>query len=565
MLWWWSTVRCPYPLSAVCADLLACIAMNQDDLNYFTIGLLQAEAQGVRFVCRTAASFVSSRAGIQPKPLLQAADLLSADCKTGGLIVVGSYVPKSTAQLAYLLGSMSISPVQLDLTALSSVFQSLTAATDLDQLLTQPALTQYINQTAGSIRELLLAKKDVVFFTPRAFQKHFTLQHIALVSRLVTAIVASIHVQPRFIIAKGGITSHDVAQKSLQIQSALVLGQLLPGVPVWKANQQDLIYVVFPGNVGDDQALAKAAQTLGVARKAAAPLVFNSKSTMLQALQAAEDGKQAIAAFNVYNLEGAKAVISAAEKLQHPVILQLHPSSLQFGQQPLLQMLRAFKQHASVPVFLHLDHCTDRASMEMALQGGVDSIMVDGSDLPFEENLRWTKQLAEWIHSEGALVEAELGKLAGEEDGLAVDERDARMTDPVQAARFFKETDVDLLAVTIGNVHGKYKLPPALDIPRLQAIIKNLDGAGVRRAPYLVLHGASGLHSQHIQTCLANRIVKFNVNTDLRAAAMAFYRQAVQEPKADVLQLMQGSTAAMQVVAEEKISLFRGQVANVIR
>ena len=201
------------------------------------------------------------------------------------------------------------------------------------------------------------------------------------------------------------------------------------------------------------------------------------------------------------------------------------------------------------------------------LQSGcqVDSVMVDGSALPYEENLRWTAAMATHAHAVGAAVEAELGKLSGEEDGLSVPEKEAKMTDPAVVARFIRETGVDMLAVTIGNVHGVYSRPPELDFPRLEAIR--------RQVPVdfpLVLHGASGLPPALIAGAVQRGVCKFNVNTDLRGAALAALETAFaaapdaattqkkKKKKPDMLHLMEQSTAAMQAVAEEKIRLFNG-------
>jgi tagatose 1,6-diphosphate aldolase GatY/KbaY len=197
---------------------------------------------------------------------------------------------------------------------------------------------------------------------------------------------------------------------------------------------------------------------------------------------------------------------------------------------------------------------------------GVDSVMVDGSPLPFEENLLFTKEMTEIAHSLGLFVEAELGKLAGEEDGLRVDLKEMKMTDPLTLPRFLQETNVDLLAVTIGNVHGKYASSnPLLDFDRFQEINQQLhrmaSNNNHQKIPFLVLHGASGLPMSTIQRCKAMGIVKFNVNTDLRTAAMDYYsqtfqRQQLEKKNVDVLPLMKGSTKVMKAVAMEKIRLF---------
>lgn len=179
----------------------------------------------------------------------------------------------------------------------------------------------------------------------------------------------------------------------------------------------------------------------------------------------------------------------------------------------------------------------------------VDSVMCDGSAKPYEENVSWTAQMTRLAHSKGVPVEAELGRLAGEEDGLSVQEKEAKMTDPLQVQDFVEQTDIDMMAVTIGNVHGRYaRNPPVLDLARLADIRAATDRL-------LVLHGASGLPTEVVHATIAiGAICKFNVNTEVREAAM----QVIREGKAkDVLPLMQTTGEAMQRVIEKKMRLFK--------
>lgn len=179
----------------------------------------------------------------------------------------------------------------------------------------------------------------------------------------------------------------------------------------------------------------------------------------------------------------------------------------------------------------------------------VDSVMCDGSALPYEENVAWTAKMTRLAHSKGVPVEAELGRLAGEEDGLSVAEKEAKMTEPAQVPNFVARTGVDLVAVTIGNVHGRYATnPPVLDLQRLADIRKVTDRP-------LVLHGASGLPPSLVHaTMKIGGVCKFNVNTEVREAAM----RVVREGKAkDVLPLMMATGEAMQAVIEEKMRLFK--------
>ena len=176
--------------------------------------------------------------------------------------------------------------------------------------------------------------------------------------------------------------------------------------------------------------------------------------------------------------------------------------------------------------------------------------MADGSHLPYEENLAFTSALAELAHARGAAVEAELGRLAGSEDGLTVPEYAAKLTDPDQAADFVARTGVDTLAVCIGNVHGHYRGTPQLDFARLERLRWTVP------IP-LVLHGASGLPAPLVRRAIELGVCKLNVNTEVRDAylfALSDGLAAGERP--DLLELLQAVTAAMQAVVAAKLRLF---------
>lgn len=268
-------------------------------------------------------------------------------------------------------------------------------------------------------------------------------------------------------------------------------------------------------------------------------------------LQAAVAGDYAIGAFNVYNLEGVRAVISAAEVHRSPVMLQLHPGALQHGGVGLVALCLAAAGAATVPVTVHLDHSSASAAIRDALEAGIPSVMVDGSHLAYEDNLAFTQTMTELAHRHHAVVEAELGRLTGTEDGLTVPEYEAKFTDPAQAADFVARTGIDALAVCIGNVHGRYRSEPRLDFDRLAAIHRLVS------VP-LVLHGASGLPEAMVQQAITLGVRKFNVNTEIREAYIDALRVGLQAPGTpDVLDLMGQAEKAMQHVVATKLQLFR--------
>lgn len=272
-----------------------------------------------------------------------------------------------------------------------------------------------------------------------------------------------------------------------------------------------------------------------------------STKTLLQNARA--DG-YAIGAFNVYNLEGVRAVIGAAEAESSPAMLQLHPAALKYGGAPLVALCLAAARDSTMPIGVHLDHSSKPDDIRSALEAGVRSIMADGSQFDYTENLKFTRQMTALVHASDGFVEAELGRLSGTEDGLTVPEYEARLTDPAQASEFVSATGIDALAVCIGNAHGTYRREPNLDFERLAALTSQVD------AP-LVLHGASGLPENMVRRAIALSICKFNVNTELREAYMrALAESAASSRKTDMLYVMEATTNSMREVVTGKLILF---------
>jgi tagatose 1,6-diphosphate aldolase GatY/KbaY len=273
-------------------------------------------------------------------------------------------------------------------------------------------------------------------------------------------------------------------------------------------------------------------------------------TAMTTLLRAAMAGDYAIGAFNIYNLEGVRAVVGAAEAARSPAMLQLLPTALHHGGPPLLALCLEAARQAAVPVAVHLDHSASATEIQAALNAGLPSVMADGSHLSYAENMVFTQHMVTLAHARQAAVEAELGRLTGTEDGLTIPEYEARLTDPSQAADFVTRTGIDALAVCIGNVHGRYRSAPRLDFDRLAAIRQAV-------AIPLVLHGASGLPAAMVHQAIALGVRKFNVNTEVREAYVQTLRERLQEPGSpELLDLMQGAETAMRAVITEKLQLF---------
>lgn len=263
----------------------------------------------------------------------------------------------------------------------------------------------------------------------------------------------------------------------------------------------------------------------------------------------------AIGAFNTYNLEITRAIVATAEKLSQPVILQLGVQAIKASGEPLVMATLAAARVAHVPVAVHLDHCPDIGLIEACFAWGLSSALADGSHLPFAENVAFTKRVVDLAARYGGAIEAELGYLAGIEDGITVEEVASSLTDPTQAREFVAETGAALLAVSIGNVHGYTPTPPPLDFARLAQVAAQVD------VP-LVLHGASGIPQEDIQQAILVGIAKLNINTEVRTAflrAIASWGVRVGpqvDPRRkgqDVLDLMQEAIAAAEEVVAATI------------
>lgn len=245
--------------------------------------------------------------------------------------------------------------------------------------------------------------------------------------------------------------------------------------------------------------------------------------TSIELLADAQKQGYAVPAFNVENMEMVLAVIRAADELRSPVIIQTTPSTIDYAEPEVYRaMVSAMAAMVEIPVSMHLDHGSGYEMCKRAFDAGYTSLMIDGSKLPFEENIALTKQVVEMASSRKIPVEAELGTVGGKEDSHEVKEKDAMYTDPKQAEDFVRQTGVSSLAVAIGTAHGFYKGIPKLDMERLKEIHACVD------VP-LVLHGASGVPDQMVSESIQYGICKVNFATELRAAFTNGVRKAIAD------------------------------------
>ena len=271
--------------------------------------------------------------------------------------------------------------------------------------------------------------------------------------------------------------------------------------------------------------------------------------TTTEMFEKAYKGGYAIGAFNVNNMEIIQGITEAALEEKSPVILQVSAGARKYARHTyLVKLVEAAILETDLPIALHLDHGENFDICKACVDGGFSSVMIDGSKYSFEENIALTKQVVDYAHSKGVVVEGELGKLAGIEDDVNVADEDAQFTDPAQVEEFVARTGVDSLAIAIGTSHGAYKFKPGqkprLRFDILEKIQNRLEGFPI------VLHGASSVPQEYV--ALVNKfggampdaigipedmlrqaakmaVCKINIDSDLRICMTAAVRQHLAE------------------------------------
>ncbi|MFC6066972.1 class II fructose-bisphosphate aldolase [Streptomyces ochraceiscleroticus] len=268
------------------------------------------------------------------------------------------------------------------------------------------------------------------------------------------------------------------------------------------------------------------------------------------ALKEAAAAGQALPGFVVYNLETVQGITAAAEASGQPVLIQAGASPFKHaGRDTLMRLALDAAGRSAARLGVHLDHSRDLDEITACLEAGYSSVMVDGSHLPFTENIALTKEAVRRARDHGAWVEAELGALPGDEDvSTNAVAQAAAMTDPQQAGEFVAATGVDALAVAVGNVHGFTKNPVHLALDRLAEIHEAVP------VP-LVLHGASGLPVEELHGALARGVAKVNVNAELRRAYLEAVRTSLPSalPGSDAVSLWAAGRDAVRDTALEII------------
>jgi ketose-bisphosphate aldolase len=267
--------------------------------------------------------------------------------------------------------------------------------------------------------------------------------------------------------------------------------------------------------------------------------------------KAAADG-YGVGAFNILDFNSAKAVVSAAEELGAPVIIQTSAKTVTFwGSRTLMGWMRDLADKAKVPVAVHLDHCKDLNLIGECIDAGWTSVMIDASARPFEENLSLSRQVVEMARPKGVTVEAELGAIVGVEDDIHVKEQDAHLADPKQAIEFCACVQPDCFAPAIGTAHGVYKGEPKIAYDVLEQV------ARATRVP-IALHGGTGLADEVFKRCISLGCAKVNISTQIKYAfidGFIAYHQA-HNTQYDPLKVLRAQSDEMKKGIAENIQLF---------
>ena len=271
--------------------------------------------------------------------------------------------------------------------------------------------------------------------------------------------------------------------------------------------------------------------------------------TSTEMFRKAYEGGYAVGAFNVNNMEIIQGITEAAAETRSPRILQVSAGARKYAKHIyLMKLVEAAIADTDLPICLHLDHGENFDICKSCIDGGFTSVMIDGSKHTFEENIRITREVVEYAHAHGVVVEGELGRLAGIEDAVQVSEEDSSYTRPEEVEEFVDKTGVDSLAIAIGTSHGAFKYKPGqkpqLRFDILEEVSRRLPGFPI------VLHGASSVMPEHVATINANggkleaaigipedmlrkaatmAVCKINIDTDLRLAMTAGVRKFLVE------------------------------------
>jgi ketose-bisphosphate aldolase len=262
----------------------------------------------------------------------------------------------------------------------------------------------------------------------------------------------------------------------------------------------------------------------------------------------------AVAAFNPVDYASMKAMVAAAEELNAPVIIQTSAKTINYySHEALYGWMKEIAGDSPVPVVLHLDHGKDLDMIKKCIDTGWTSVMIDGSHLPFDQNLAETRKVNDWATAAGIGIEAEIGQILGVEDDMVVSEAESIFTDPNEAEKFCRELDLSAFAAAIGTAHGYYKGEPNVRFELIEEINK-------RTYVPMALHGGTGLSDDTIQRCIKLGCAKINISTNLKHVFVdSFVDYHEKNPKDyEPLRVLGAQFGALKNLFKEKITQFGG-------
>ncbi|MXQ51625.1 ketose-bisphosphate aldolase [Salinicoccus hispanicus] len=268
------------------------------------------------------------------------------------------------------------------------------------------------------------------------------------------------------------------------------------------------------------------------------------------------DNKKAIGSFNVHCLEMLPSMLLGAKEIESPIIIQTSLGTAKYiGFDLLVSTMDTLANRYQIDACLHLDHCTDMNAVKEAVDAGYTSVMYDGSSLTLEENISNTREIVEYAHKRNVSVEGEVGSIGGAEDGLIIDEEQAKYTDIDEAIRFVEETQVDALAVAIGTTHGQFKSKAKINYELLSSLSENLDKVG------LVLHGGTGVSDEDMRKCVREGMKKINVGSELNKSYIELVNEtfppALDAPLTSLRKLLNPANDKIKEIVKEKSLLFQ--------
>ncbi len=282
---------------------------------------------------------------------------------------------------------------------------------------------------------------------------------------------------------------------------------------------------------------------------------ISSNITLEEVFREARKGRWAIGQFNFSTIDQLQGIVSAARELDTPVICGTSMGEVDFlGMEEVISLIRAVRKKENVPIFLNLDHAKDIKLARKAIDSGYDMIQFDGSEIPYEDNVRVTGELVDYAKKKSVLVEGEVCEISGKSTVSNENLKDPSLTSIEKVAKFTKYTGVDCIALGVGNVHGIHKGSPELRLGRIS------DFLGVSDC-FVTMHGGSGVEDEKIREAAERGVVKVNLNTELRVAWRKGVESSLKDDKNEMApyRILSQARNAVYKKTREKMIILRNK------